>query len=90
MCMKHEIAAMLKKGGGAIVNTASNSALLAVPTQVAYSAAKAGVIGLTRTAAIEYASQGIRANSICPGLIWTPAVQKFANDGVDWKQIPVH
>lgn len=90
MCMKYEIPAMLRTGGGAIVNTASNSALLAVPTQSAYCAAKAGVVGLTRTAAIEYASQGIRANSVCPGLILTPAIQKFAAEGVDWsKQVPI-
>jgi len=90
MCMKYEIAAMLRTGGGAIVNTSSNAALLAVPTQSAYSAAKAGVIGLTRTAAIEYAGKGIRANTICPGLIMTPPIQKFAAQGVDWsKQVPI-
>jgi NAD(P)-dependent dehydrogenase (short-subunit alcohol dehydrogenase family) len=90
MCMKYEIPAMLRTGGGAIVNTSSNSALLAVPTQSAYSAAKAGVIGLTRTTAIEYASKGIRANSVCPGLIMTPPIQKFAAEGVDWsKQVPI-
>jgi NAD(P)-dependent dehydrogenase (short-subunit alcohol dehydrogenase family) len=88
--MKYEIAAMLNTGGGAIVNTSSNAALLAVPTQGAYSAAKAGVIGLTRTAAIEYAAQGIRANTICPGLIMTPPIQKWAAQGVDWsKQVPI-
>jgi NAD(P)-dependent dehydrogenase (short-subunit alcohol dehydrogenase family) len=90
LCMKYEIIAMLRTGGGAIVNTSSNSALLAVPTQSAYSAAKAGVIGLTRTTAIEYAAQGIRANSVCPGLILTPPIQKFAAAGVDWsKQVPI-
>jgi NAD(P)-dependent dehydrogenase (short-subunit alcohol dehydrogenase family) len=90
MCMKYEIAAMLNTGGGAIVNTSSNAALLAVPTQSAYSAAKAGVIGLTRTAAIEYAAQGIRANTICPGLIMTPPIQKWAAQGVDWsRQVPI-
>ncbi len=88
MCMKYEITAMLRTGGGAIVNTSSNAALLAVPTQSAYCAAKAGVIGLTRNAAIEYAAQGIRANTICPGLIMTPAILK--HQGVDWsKQVPI-
>jgi NAD(P)-dependent dehydrogenase (short-subunit alcohol dehydrogenase family) len=88
MCMKYEIAAMLRTGGGSIVNTSSNAALLAVPTQSAYCAAKAGVIGLTRTTAIEYAGKGIRANTICPGLIMTPAIQK--HEGVDWsKRVPL-
>lgn len=90
LCMKYEIAAMLQTGGGAIVNTSSNAALLAVPTQSAYSAAKAAIIGLTRTTAIEYAGKGIRANTICPGLIMTPPIQKFAEQGVDWsKQVPI-
>jgi NAD(P)-dependent dehydrogenase (short-subunit alcohol dehydrogenase family) len=88
MCMKYEIAAMLRTGGGSIVNTSSNAAVRAVPTQSAYCAAKAGVIGLTRTTAIEYAGKGIRANTICPGLIMTPAIQK--HEGVDWsKQVPL-
>ncbi len=84
LCMKYEIAAMLKTGGGAIVNTSSNAGRRAVATQAAYSAAKAGVIGLTRTVSIEYAAQGIRVNSVCPGLIYTPAIQKFEEQGVDW------
>ena len=88
LCMKYEIGAMLRTGGGAIVNTSSNAALLAVPTQSAYCAAKAGVIGLTRNAAIEYAAQGIRANTICPGLIMTPAIAKHGD--VDWsKQVSI-
>ena len=86
MCMKYEIAAMLKTGGGAIVNTSSNAALKGVPTQSVYSAAKAGVNGLTRTTAVEYASQGIRVNAVCPGLIYTPAIQKFEAQGVDWSK----
>ena len=84
MCMKYEIAAMLKTGGGAIVNTSSNAALKGVPTQSVYSAAKAGVNGLTRTVAVEYAPQGIRVNAVCPGLIYTPAIRKFEEQGVDW------
>jgi len=87
MCMKHEIVAMLKTGSGAIVNTSSNAAVKGVPTQSAYSAAKAGVNGLTRTAAIEYAPHGIRVNSVCPGLIYTPAIQKFEAQGVDWSAV---
>lgn len=86
LSMKYEIPVMLKNGGGTIVNTASNAGLRAVPTQSAYSAAKAGVIGLSRTTAIEYATQGIRVNTICPGLIRTPIIVKFEKEGVDWSK----
>jgi NAD(P)-dependent dehydrogenase (short-subunit alcohol dehydrogenase family) len=75
LCMKHEIPEMLKAGGGAIVNTASDAGLAGVPYLSAYSAAKWGVNGLTKCAAIEYAAQGIRVNSICPGMTETPAVE---------------
>jgi NAD(P)-dependent dehydrogenase (short-subunit alcohol dehydrogenase family) len=75
LCLKYEIAQMLKQGtGGAIVNTASLSGLTGTPNQSAYVAAKFGVIGLTKTAAIENAAQGIRVNAICPGATNTPAV----------------
>ena len=84
LCMKYEINAMLNTGGGAIVNTSSNAGRRAVPTQSAYSAAKAGVIGLTRTTAVEYALQGIRVNAICPGLIMTPIIQRLKEEGRDW------
>ena len=84
--MKYEIAAMLQGGGGSIVNTSSNAGLRAVATQAAYSAAKAGILGLSRTAALEYATQGIRINVICPGLIRTPLIVKFEEQGVDWSK----
>ena len=86
LCMKYELPAMLKNGGGTIVNTSSNAGLRATLTQVAYCAAKAGVIGLSRTTAAEYAPQGIRVNTICPGLIRTPAIIKFEEEGVDWSK----
>lgn len=86
LCMKYELPAMLKNGGGSIVNTSSNAGLRATLTQVAYCAAKAGVIGLSRTTAAEYAAQGIRVNTICPGLIRTPAIIKFEDEGVDWSK----
>jgi NAD(P)-dependent dehydrogenase (short-subunit alcohol dehydrogenase family) len=86
LCMKYQIPALLAGGGGAIVNNASNAGLRAVPTQSAYSAAKAGVIGLSRTAAVEYAARGLRINVICPGLIRTPIILKFEQDGVDWSK----
>jgi NAD(P)-dependent dehydrogenase (short-subunit alcohol dehydrogenase family) len=72
--MKYEIPAMLARGAGAIVNTSSVAGLTGYPGQSGYVAAKHGVIGLTRTVALEYGAQGIRVNAICPGTARTPMV----------------
>jgi NAD(P)-dependent dehydrogenase (short-subunit alcohol dehydrogenase family) len=76
LCMHHEIAAMLDHGGGAIVNTSSGVAFKAFPGQPAYIASKHGVVGLTKGAALEFATRNIRVNCICPGTVLTPLVQK--------------
>ena len=80
LCMKYEIPQMLKNGGGAIVNTASAAGLLGVPNMPAYAASKHGVVGLTKTAALEYAKAGIRVNCVCPGIIQTPMVSRLTGE----------
>jgi NAD(P)-dependent dehydrogenase (short-subunit alcohol dehydrogenase family) len=86
LCMKYEIPLMLQQGGGAIVNTSSGAGVKGFEGQAAYVAAKHGVVGLSKAAALDYAPQNIRINAICPGIIDTPMMDRFGGGSPEGKE----
>jgi NAD(P)-dependent dehydrogenase (short-subunit alcohol dehydrogenase family) len=80
-CMKFELRQMRKQGSGAIVNCSSLGGLVGGSERGIYHAAKHGVLGFTKSAALEYAARGIRINAICPGLVWTPMADQMVAAG---------
>ncbi|MFI9833865.1 SDR family NAD(P)-dependent oxidoreductase [Streptomyces sp. NPDC051913] len=81
--MKHELRQMREQGSGTIVNCSSLGGLVGLPERAAYHASKHGVIGLTRSAAVEYAPRGVRINAVCPGVIDTPMVADMVENQAD-------
>jgi NAD(P)-dependent dehydrogenase (short-subunit alcohol dehydrogenase family) len=86
LCLKHEVPLLLKQGGGAIVNTASGAGVKGFKGQAAYVAAKHGVVGLTKAAALDYAPQNIRINAVCPGIINTPMMDRFTGGTAEGRE----
>ena len=86
LCMKHEIPLMLAQGGGAIVNTSSGAGLKGFARRAAYTAAKHGVVGLTKSAALDYAHANVRINAVCPGIIDTEMMARVTGDTSEGRQ----
>ena len=87
LCMREQIRHFKAHGGGVIVNNASVAGLVALPMQGAYGAAKHGVIGLTKVAAVEGAASGVRINAICPGAVQTPILAHLEKVGIDQRAL---
>jgi NAD(P)-dependent dehydrogenase (short-subunit alcohol dehydrogenase family) len=83
LCMKYELRVMLEKGTGSIINASSTAGIRASPGLAAYTAAKHGVVGLTKSAAVEAAPRGVRINAVCPGAIATPMMARSAAEHPD-------
>src|SRR5919197_4094586 len=89
LCLKYEIPLMLKQGGGAIVNTSSGAGVKGFKGQAAYVAAKHGVVGLTKSAALDYATANIRINAVCPGIINTLMMDRFTGGTAEGREMVI-